>query len=148
MKIYGDVVFGIVSFILSTVFLILAKGFRAGTADGVPGAGFFPSIVCVLIMFVSVLLIIQGYKKKQHYFEPAVGIRKLPRNTIDLIITCLSLIGFFFLWKYVHFLVGITLSLLILNAVYRQKILTNIIYTLVCVSAIYFVFGKIFHVML
>jgi hypothetical protein len=38
--------------------------------------------------------------------------------------------------------------LLILNAVYRQKILTNIIYTLVCASAIYFVFGKIFHVML
>ncbi|MDN5334032.1 tripartite tricarboxylate transporter TctB family protein [Sphaerochaeta halotolerans] len=148
MKIYGDVVFGIVSFILSTVFLILAQRFSSATTDGVPGAGFFPSIVCVLIMFISVLLIIQGYKKKQHYFKPAVGIKELSRNTRDLIITCLALIGFFLLWKYVHFLVGITLFLLILNAVYRQKILTNIIYTLVCASAIYFVFGKIFHVML
>ena len=145
--IYGDVVFGFISFLISIVFFIMSQSFKAGTSDGVPGAGFFPSIICVIIMFFSALLIFQGIKKRKHYFSQLRSIREIPENTKNLIITALALIVFFLVWRYVHFIAGITLFLLTLNAVYKQKILTNIIYTVVCVTVVYAVFGRIFHVM-
>ncbi len=146
--VYADVVFGVISFIVGAVFFGLSQSFRAGTSDGVPGAGFFPSILCVMIMIASVALIVKGYREKRHYFNMVKNLKEMTKSTKQLVITVVALIGFFLLWQYVHFLVGITVFLISLNKVYEHRLVTNLIYTGVCVVAIYLLFGEVFHVML
>ncbi|MCY1152813.1 MAG: tripartite tricarboxylate transporter TctB family protein [Sphaerochaetaceae bacterium] len=145
---YGDVIFGVITFLIGGIFLILSQGFSGGTSDGVPGAGFFPTILSILILISSLLLIIKGIKEKKHYFNIEKGVKSLPENTKKLLITIIALLLFLILWKYVNFIIGIASFILILNHVYGQKFSTNIIYTLSTVICIYLLFGKVFHVML
>lgn len=146
--IFGDVIFGVISLLISIWFMVMAQGFKAGSAsDGVPGAGFFPTIVCIIMIVVSIALIIQGFRKKDHYFTSVKRFQDISENTRNLILTCVALIAFVLLWKFTLFIPAIVVLILFLNALFHQKVLTNIIYTAVFVTAIYLVFGKIFHVM-
>lgn len=71
----------------------------------------------------------------------------MPTNTRNLFLTIVSLMIFMLLWKFVHFFVAIGAFIFFLNVLFRQKLLVNIIYTVVSIAFIYLTFGKIFHVM-
>lgn len=146
--IYADVILGVISLLISIWFFVMSQGFKSGTvSDGVPGAGFFPTILCVIMGIVSIILIIQGFRQKKHYFSVKRHIKDLSENTRNLLLTIAALLVFMVLWRFTFFILSLALLIFFLNTLFHQKILTNIIYTGVFVSVIYLVFGKIFHVM-
>lgn len=146
--IFADVVFGIISLVISIWFFIMSQGFKSGTvSDGVPGAGFFPSILCIIMGIVSIVLIIQGFKKKTHYFTVVKHIKDISENTKNLFLTSAALLIFMLLWQYTFFILALAVLIFFLNLLFHQKILINILYTGILVSVIYLVFGRIFHVM-
>jgi|GEM_PF-2135541 len=145
---YGDLVFGAVSLGLSVWFFIMSLGFKSGSPlNGVPGAGFFPGVISILIALVSIVLMVQGFRQKRHYFQPIKSIKEMQANTRNLFLTVTSLVIFMLLWKFVHFFIAIGAFIFFLNILFRQKLLVNIIYTVVSITFIYLTFGKIFHVM-
>lgn len=136
---------GIITVILSVVFFIASLGFKEGTADGVPGPGYFPIIICALLAPLGILWIIKGIRSKERYF---ILDKETRRNLKTFFLTILIIAVYLALWNFLPFIVSTTLFLFVLNFIYERGLKYNILSSVVTTASIYLLFNNLFHVML
>ena len=116
------------------------------TADGVPGAGFFPFIMSSLLTVFGIVLVIIGIlqKGKVSYinFTP-----ETKRNLKMLLLVVIGLIGFFIFWNVTNwFYAGVLILSLYLNKIFERSWKFTIIYSTIFATFIYITFSLAFSI--
>ncbi len=137
----GDTVSGIIFTAFGGLFLFpsLELGLASQTSDGVPGAGFFPFWISVVVIAIGLTLFIMGIKSKVSvpYFSMNAEQKE---NLKPFFLTGASVIVFLVLWLLLGFLpAAIALSIL-LNVLYKRTIKFIALYTLLFVGVLYYIF--------
>jgi putative tricarboxylic transport membrane protein len=150
MKKYGDLASGIFLFLFSIALFIGALRVKTLAVSSI-GSGFFPAIVAVLLAIVSVPIIIGGIRKAAGPNESANAAAGKPR--VKAVIATFLLMGCYAallgpLGFLVTTAVYLFLQINILSAdEYRRPILFGVVSVVGSVS-IYFLFVKVFNLML
>ncbi|MGB3423982.1 MAG: tripartite tricarboxylate transporter TctB family protein [Castellaniella sp.] len=140
-----DTIAGIVFILMGVAFLIMAWPFPAGTQDGVPGPGYFPIALSLLLIVLSLIMIVNGIVRKTSFnffdtlFKANLGV---------LLLTNLALIAYLVLWGLVPFVLNTGVFLIVLGMIFRRKFVTNAIFSILTTAIIYLLFGQVFHIML
>lgn len=140
-----DTIAGIVFILIGAGFLILSWPFPAGTQDGVPGPGYFPIILSVLLIVLSIIMIAVGIAKKTS-FNFLDGLFKA--NMGPFLLTNTAIIAYLVFWTSVPFMVNTSVFLIVLGLIFRRKFIPNAIFSIAAATIIYMLFGHVFHVML
>lgn len=141
----GDIIFGIITSLIGISWIFMSREFPAGTADGVPGPGYFPIILGVALIIMSVVLIIKGIKTKKIYFN----VKEWPKENIKIFLfTILSVVIFMVLWIKVSYILASIVMLFSLGCFYKIKPMKNIIIAICFSFGTYWLFNNVFHVML
>lgn len=145
MKGKEDAIAGGCFIALAVAFIIPSLSFPGGTADGVPGPGYFPILLGVLLILLSIGLIVTGIVKKTSF---NVVDELFKANAKPFILTIVAVIAYLILWNLLPFLVNTSLFLFALGLIYERKIVYNIIFSVATTAVLYLVFDNVFHVML
>lgn len=141
----GDLIFGIITSLIGLAWIFMSRKFPVGTADGVPGAGYFPIRVGIALIIVSIVLIIKGLKKKKKYFN----VKEWPKENIKVfLLTILSVVVFMVLWVKMSYILASFILLIFLGYFYKVKLIKNIIISVIFSIGTYLLFNNVFHVML
>lgn len=142
---HSEVIFGIASGLVSLFFYIVSQTFPQGTGDGVPGPGFFPIALSIVLLILSIALIISGLKKSEKYFKLTDNMKK---NLKPLFLTVIAMFLFLIIWRYIPFYISAFVYMLCLNLIFKQKLKFAIPFSILITGVIYYVFSNIFNVML
>lgn len=141
----ADVVLGLICTLISVYWIYISSRFPGGTQDGVPGAGYFPIIVSVALILISMILIIQGLRKRNIYFN----VKEWGRENIKmLILTATFIILFFVLWYFTSYLIACIVMTLGLGYTYKLTWVKNGILSIIFSFGTYIVFNNLLHVLL
>ena len=141
----ADVIFGVVCIAFSIFWIIMSFNLPRGM-NGVPGPGYFPILLSIILIILSSILIYSGVKSKRIYFNFK---EKNKEELITTITTPILIILFLIIWSHhVPYLLACFLFLLSLGFLYKINLKTNIISSLVLTVFTYFLFNTIFHTML
>lgn len=140
----ADIIFSVVCLAFSIFWIIMSLSLPRGTS-GVPGPGYFPILLSIILIVLSSRLIYSGVKSKRIYFNFK---EKNKANLITTITTPILIILFLIIWPHVPYLLACFLLLLSLGFLYKINLKTNIISSLVLTALTYFLFNNIFHTML
>jgi len=143
----GEIVISVSLMLLTAGAFVISLSFPSGTSDGVPGAGFFPQILCSVIFILNVLNIIQAIKKRKAKPEEAFTTDQITKLKQILVIT-LATVAMIFLWGSMHFIILCSFYLIIFNIVLKQSPKYYLPGSLATAIIIYIVFEKILNVML
>jgi phosphoglycerol transferase MdoB-like AlkP superfamily enzyme len=130
---------------VALLFMIPALRFPGGTVDGTPGPGYFPIIVCSVILFLSAVLFVQYLKDTQRYFQKNDTQKK---NLPKLLITAGAVLLYTVLFMVVPFIPLTLVFIMFLNWLFGRTWRFNIIFSLIFTGVIYYVFNNLLHVML
>ncbi len=130
------------------VFIVggLQLGVSSPTADGVPGAGFFPVVIGSAVALLGIILIVQSRFFKG---EKKISFRMVTEqkgNIRPLLLTVAGLVGMFVVWHLVNFELAVTAFSLFINRVYGRSWRFGLLFTIVFVGFIYLMFDKVFHI--
>ena len=131
--------------ILALFFLIPALSFPGTTREGTPGPGYFPVIVCTIILILCLFLAVTYLRRKETYFQKNETERT---NLPVLLITCGAIVAYPILFMFLPFIPLTIVYMVFLNWVYKRPWLFNIIFSVVFTVSMYFVFGKFLRIML
>lgn len=140
-----DTIAGILFILLAVAFLSIAWSFPSGTQDGVPGPGYFPIILSILLIVLSIAMIIIGIIKKTR-FNFLDSLFKANMATFLLVNT--TIIAYLALWNSVHFMLNTSALLIVLGMIFRRSLVGNLIFSVVATTILYMLFNNVFHVML
>lgn len=126
-------------------FFIVSLSFPPGMGGGVPGPAFFPQLILILVILLSIIYLVQVIREK----DPGPIFTELERSKLLtlLIISIAILIFVFFLGKISFFILApgfLLLICLILRLHWRTSLLTTIILCLM----VYLIFMKGFKVII
>ena len=141
----ADVIFGIFNALLSIYWITQSLKFPGGTADGVPGAGYFPILVASLLFILSIVLIIQGSQSKIVYFNVKMWSKDIKKM---FLMTIFIIVVFFVLWYYTTYIIACLVLTFGLGYTFRLSIKNNIILSVVFSFGTYYVFNNLLQVML
>jgi putative tricarboxylic transport membrane protein len=131
--------------VVALFFLIPALDFPGTTKEGTPGPGYYPTIVCSIILILSILLAISYIRNKEKYFQTNETERT---NLPVLLITSGAIMLYSVLFIYLPFIPLTIVFVVFLNWLYKRPWLFNIIFSILFPIIIYYVFGKFLRVML
>jgi len=127
-------------------------GFIATTSDGVPGGGFFPYLLSILIIFMSIVLIVRSIIRTPEKYIEITPETKI--NTITLFSTIIGLVVFLVIWSItadlfgnIAFLICVFIFEVFLNKLFKRSWKFTIIYSAVFTAFIYAVFNLGFKIM-
>lgn len=141
----SNMIISLSSIAISLYFFIGSSNFPSGSSDGVPSVSFFPRIVSVVIIILSLVLFISEFKTKRNYFKLS---EEKKENVLPFILTIIIIAICLILWLYIPFIPVMFLLLFSLSLVYKQKLLNAVIYSSTLSILIYYIFNKIFNVVL
>ena len=130
---------------LVLVFLIPALGFPSGSGDGSPGPGYFPIVVCTIILIMSLMLAVRYIRHKEKYFQTNETERS---NLPVLLITGGAVVLYTVLFMFLPFIPLTIVFMVFLNWLYKRSWVFNGIFSVAFTFAMYFVFSRFLHVML
>ncbi|AOT69643.1 tripartite tricarboxylate transporter TctB family protein [Geosporobacter ferrireducens] len=143
----GDTIPGVLFVILGGLFIFpsLSLGIASPTSDGVPGPGFFPFIMALMVVVFGLILFIRGIKANGsfEYFKLEDAQKK---NKKLFFTTVFAILVFLALWKLTTFLIAAASISLFLNWTYERTLKFNAVYTVLFVGLIYFVFNMLLRV--
>ncbi|MDD3361179.1 MAG: tripartite tricarboxylate transporter TctB family protein [Hespellia sp.] len=145
----GEIVISGIAMIISALAFVNSFSFPGGTSDGVPGAGFFPQVLCVVIFVLNILVIIkaiQKLRKTENQRKPFTNEQK--QGLIKIAIVIVATIVMIVLWGTIHFVVICAVYLCIIGVVLRLDLKKYIPGAVVASIAIYFIFQNLLNVML
>ncbi|WP_315115839.1 tripartite tricarboxylate transporter TctB family protein [uncultured Clostridium sp.] len=141
----GDVVFGIITSLIGVWWIYMSKGFPGGTTDGVPGPGYFPTIIGVCLIVMSIILISKGLKNKKVYFN----VKEWPKENKKIFLATIAVVMLFMaLWINLSYIIACFILLFSLGYLYKVKLTKNIILSVCLTIGTYFIFNNVFNVML
>jgi len=141
----ADMVLGIICSLISIYWIFASSKFPGGTKDGVPGAGYFPIIVASVLILMSIVLIIQGFKKRNVYFN----VKDWGRDNIRMLILTVTFIAIFFiLWYFTSYLIACIVMTLGLGYTYKLSWIKNGLLSVLFSFGTYIVFNNLLHVLL
>ncbi|MCI1208517.1 MAG: tripartite tricarboxylate transporter TctB family protein [Treponema sp.] len=141
----AEVIFGDISALVALLFIAKARTFQNGSADGVPGPGYFPIFAASLLLLFSVLLIVSGVHKQTVYFQLDVSQKE---NLITVLLVFADLICFFILWYFIPFIIAAIVFQIILGRILKCSWKFTIIYAFTSVIVLYLLFHTAFKVKL
>lgn len=130
---------------VTLLFMVPAFSFPGGTTDGSPGPGYFPILVCAVILILSAILFIQYMRDKKKYFQQNDTQKK---NLPKLLITAGAVILYTILFMFLPFIPLTLVFLVFLNWLFGRTWRFNILFSVLFTGAIYYVFSNLLHVML
>lgn len=113
---------------------------EAQSSDGIPGAGFFPVLLGMVVGLLGVVLMLRGLRQKGgvQYFQLDPEIKK---NLKTLALVVAGLVVFFILWQVSkQFILCVAILCFFLNSIFKRTLNYNIIYTLVFTAFLYLAF--------
>lgn len=153
----ADMIGGIAAVAVGAFFFIQTlqnkqMSFFSTTSDGVPGGGFFPYILCVLIMIMGLGLIVRGALKGNKVFfmiDP-----EMRENMKLMASTLVAILAFLALWKWLAPILGnsafyscvAVLELVLNKFMFKRTWLFSILYAVIFTLFIYLVFGMFFAI--
>ena len=145
MRGMADTIAGILFILLGAAFVFMAWSFPSGSQDGVPGPGYFPIILGMVLIALSLLMMVVGIVRKTsfNFFDDL-----FKANMATFILTNVAIVGYLVLWGVIPFLVNTILLLVALGIIFRRKLLGNIVFAVTTSIVIYLLFNNVFHVML
>jgi hypothetical protein len=144
MSIAG-LIFAGVCIAAALVFMIPAFGFPGGTVDGAPGPGYFPIIVCIVIIILGGILGVSYIRKKEKYFQTNETERS---NLPVLLVTGGAVIIYTVAFMFIPFILLTLVFLVFMNWLYKRTWVFNIVFSIIFTLVLFFVFSKFLHVML
>lgn len=141
----SDVIFGIIAILVAVYFIVAGQKLPGATKNGVPGSGYFSTIAACGVIFFSVLLMVQGMKKPQSYFN--LDQTQL-KNLGQMVAVLAALAGFLILWKFIPFIPAALLYVFVLSRILKQPLKFSIPYTIGVVVVLYLIFSVAFKVKL
>ena len=156
-KLKADSIAGLLCMAFGIFFLIMTAtnpqlSFIATTSDGVPGAGFFPYILSVLIIIMGAALVVRGIRQEgKQYVEWTPENKK---NLRVMFLTVAGIIVFLAAWKITApyfgnttFMVCVFLFEIYLNKLFERTWKFALIYAVVFTAFIYLVFNVGFSIL-
>lgn len=141
----AGLVFVSVCIMVALFFMIPAFSMPKGTVDGAPGPGYFPEIVSV---FVILLSLVQGYKYLKEDKKTFEQDEVQKKNRPTLFITIFSILIYTILFAFIPF-IPLTIALVgFLNWLYEKPWIPNIMFSVIFTLILYWIFSKFLHVML
>ena len=130
---------------MALYFLIPALSFPGTTKEGTPGPGYFPIIVCSIILVLCLTLAIFYLRHKETYFQK----NETERSNLPVtLITCGAVVAYPILFMFLPFIPLTIVYMIFLNWVYKRPWLFNIVFSVVFTVGMYFLFGRFLHIML
>ena len=115
------------------------------TSDGVPGAGFFPFVMSVILIALGIVLSIKGILNKEVQNNSRSS--ETRQNLKKLLLVVLGLIIFLVLWQLTHlFFLWVLLLNIYLNKIFERKLKFIIIYSVSLTAVVYLVFTVAFSI--
>ena len=155
-KIKADMVAGALFMIFGLFFLIQTASnpqmsFIATTSDGVPGGGFFPYILSILIIIMGDALVVRGARNEGKKYVELTEENK--KNLRILLMTVAGLIVFLAVWKMTAgtfgntaFLICVCLFEIYLNKIFERTWKFTLIYSAGFTLFVYLVFSLGFKI--
>ena len=131
--------------VLALVFMIPALEFPEGFGDGSPGPGYFPVIVCMIILVLSLILAATYIRHKEKYFQTNETERS---NLPVLLITGGAIVLYTILFIFLPFIPLTIVFMIFLNWLYKRKWVFNCVFSVLFTVIMYFIFNRFLHVML
>lgn len=156
-KLKSDAIAGLVCMAFGLFFLIMTAtnpqlSFISTTSDGVPGGGFFPYILSIIIVILGGALVVRGMRQEQKQYVEWTPENK--KNLKIMFITVAGLIVFLAVWKITAayfentaFLACVFLFEIFLNRLFERTWKFTLIYAVVFTLFIYLVFNLGFSIM-
>lgn len=140
-----DIIAGLLFIAVGIAFLAMSWAFPPGSGDGVPGPAYFPILLSLLLIGLSVLMIAVGVARKTSFDFLDVRFRA----NLPVFLATLGLIAAYLaLWHWVPFAVNTAVFLFLLGLVFRRRLIPNLGFSVLTTAIIYGLFGNVFHVML
>ncbi len=139
----ADVIFSLISFSVALWYYIESLKFPPGVGN-VPGPAFYPQLVFYVWVLLSLILFISGVRKRKVYFSYKLSDSRTKRGILVIVLTFLYL----FLWGHGRFVLNTTIYLGSVMLILGEKIVQTIIASLVISIFVYYVFNKLFNVLL
>ncbi|GMO17218.1 MAG: hypothetical protein Pg6A_03490 [Termitinemataceae bacterium] len=130
---------------IALAFLIPALKFPGTSSDGAPGPGYFPIIICTIIILLSLITGVGYIKHKDAYFQSNDTERT---NLFCLLISAIAIIIYSFAFMFLPFIPLTIVFIGFLNWFYKRAWKFNIIFSIVFTGVLYFIFAKFLHIML
>lgn len=141
----SGIIFCLMVFLVALFFFIPALSFPAGSKDGAPGPGYFPLIVSVIVMILSVAVGIGYLHDEKKYFQQD-DVQK--GNLKKMLIIAGGVTVYTIIFKYIPFIPLSITFIFFLNWMFDRELKSNIVFTIILVVFLYVVFGKFLHVMI
>lgn len=130
---------------LALFFMIPAFSMPGGSADGAPGPGYFPIIISVIIILLSIIQGIFYLREDKKTFNQDETQKK---NKPMLFIVCILILAYTILFAFIPFIPLTMVAVGFLNWLFGKKWVPNLIFSVVFTMIIYVIFSKFLHVML
>lgn len=156
-KLSADAIAGLFAMAFGAFFLIMTAinpqlSFGSTTSDGVPGGGFFPYILSVLILIMGAALTARGLKNSEKKYVDMTP--EMKKNLKIMILTVAGLVVFLAAWKITApyfentaFMVCVFLFEIYLNKLFERSWKFTLIYAVVFTAFIYLVFSVGFSIL-
>lgn len=143
----GDTIPGVLAVGFGTLFLVpsIGLGFAASTTDGVPGPGFFPTIVSSFLIVLGFILLVKGIKDKGkiRFF---VLDEDTKENIRPFLLTIAAILVYLVALKFISFVLASFTLLVFLNWVYKRSWRFNLTFSTVFVGLVYLIFTVLLRV--
>ena len=156
-KISADTIAGLLCMAFGAFFLIMTAinpqlSFGTQTSDGVPGGGFFPYILSVLIIIMGGALTMRGMKNSDKKYVDMTP--EMKKNLKMMLLMVAGLVVFLAAWKITApyfentaFVVCVFLFEIYLNKLFERSWKFALIYAVVFTAFIYLVFSMGFSIL-
>lgn len=113
---------------------------KAQSSDGVPGAGFFPVLLGLVVGVLGLCLMFRGLKQKGSVQYMKLD-PELRQNVKILLLAVAGLVIFFVLWQTTkQFILCVPILCFFLNLIFGRNLKYNVIYTAIFTAFLYLAF--------
>lgn len=126
-------------------FGITALGFPGKDSFNTPGPGYFPLVICSIIIVLCLVLLAGYLRRREQCFQTNEAERKnLPVTFLFAMVTLVYIVALIFIP-----FIPVTIAFLIsLNRLFKRSWKFNIPFSIILTVVVYFIFVKFLHVML
>ncbi|MEJ5228438.1 MAG: tripartite tricarboxylate transporter TctB family protein [Pseudothermotoga sp.] len=138
-----DLIFSVVMLIFSVLLLIEASKLPEGIG-ALPGPGFFPTIIGIVILILSTILLTTVVYK----MIKKMGVSKFQGDWVRTLLFMGILFGYAGFWGKGNFFINTAIMTFSLQIISGSKWFKALIGSLCLAGSIYLLFDKVFHVLL